>query len=215
MQFVVEHFYRIEDRNGNSTYVFYDQHFGRVSDSNSFSYKFLSLANSLKRDGYVVMDRVVKKMLPKDIEEAQTENQLNLFLRKFGFTISKGHLEQAIKNHSQGNWAGANSQFRAFIESLLMDISNYIIPKNTCESAAKAIKLLSHTANPPFLKSELNEIENKNCTNPFIEAFWKRLHPEGSHPGLSDENDCTFRYHITIVVAYYFLQRLTSRINES
>ena len=215
VQFVVDHYYRNEDNSGHSKYVSYDPHFGTVNDSSSFSYKFLPLAISLKRDGYVIMDRVVKKMLPKDIEEAQTENQLTLFLRKFDFTISKGHLDQAIKNHSLGNWAGANSQFRAFIESLLIDICNYILPTNTCENAAKAIKLLSHTANPPFLKSELNEIENKNCTKPFIEGFWKRLHPEGAHPGLSDENDCTFRYHITIVIAYYFLQRLNSRISES
>jgi len=150
-------------------------------------------------------------MLPNKIEEAKTESELFTLLNKYSFSTTKGHLEQAITIHSQGNWAGANGQFRPFIESLLIDICRIILPNNKCENTNAAINLLSKTANPPFLRSDLNEVENPNCSKPFIEGFWKRLHPEGTHPGLSDEEDSTFRYHITIVVAYYLLKRLSSR----
>ena len=82
------------------------------------------------------------------------------------------------------------------------------MPANKTDNAQSAITILSKTVNPPFLRADLNEVENSNCKKPFIDGLWKRLHPEGSHPGLSDEEDSTFRYHITIVVAYYLLKRL-------
>jgi hypothetical protein len=211
LQYMVDHFYRYEDENGSSRYISYDPNFGTVRYEDRFSNKHLSLANSLKRDGYIIKERTIKKMLPNEIEEAKTESELFTLLNKYNFLTTKGHLEQAITNHSQGNWAGANGQFRPFIESLLVDICKFILPNNKCENANTAINLLSKTVNPPFLRSDLNEVENPNCTKPFIEGFWKRLHPEGTHPGLSDEEDSTFRYHITIVVAYYLLKRLASR----
>jgi hypothetical protein len=89
-----------------------------------------------------------------------------------------------------------------------VEINNKILPGNPAQSAAQAIRLLSSTANPPFLREDLNEVEHANCKKPFIEGLWKRLHPQGSHPGLSDEEDSTFRYHAVIVVAYDLLKRL-------
>jgi hypothetical protein len=212
LQYMVDHFYRYEDESGSKSYISYDSNFGTIRHEDKFSYKHLSLANSLKRDGYIVKGTIIKKLLPNEIEEAKIESELFTLLNKFGLSTTKGHLEQAIHNHSQGNWAGANGQFRPFIESLLIDICKIVLPNNKCESASTAITLLSKTSNPAFLRSDLNEVENPKCTKPFIEGFWKRLHPEGTHPGLSDEEDSTFRYHLTIVVAYYLLKRLASRI---
>jgi hypothetical protein len=203
LQYIVDNFYRsIQGSNG----VYTSTGFTAYEDLFSEKYKFL--ANSLKRDGYIIKGNTIKKVLPEEIAEAKTETELTNLLTKFNFTTSKGHLDQAINNHSLGNWAGANSQFRPFIESLLIDICKKLLPKNSCDSGNTAIKLLSSTTNPPFFKIELNEIENPKCNKPFVEGLWKRLHPEGSHPGLSDEEDSTFRYHITIVFAHYLLKRL-------
>lgn len=208
LQYMVDHFYRYQDEPQNKNSHFYDSSLDHINYEDRFSYKYSALANALKRDGYTIKARVIKKMLPEEIEEAKIESELMLLLDRFDFKVTKGHLDQAILNHSQGNWAGANGQFRPFIESLLIDICKFVLPNNKCESAGSAINLLSKTANPPFLRGDLNEVETPNCNKPFIEGFWKRLHPEGTHPGLSDEEDSTFRYHITIVVAYYFLKRL-------
>lgn len=207
LQYMVDHFYRFEDDPKTSGYVFYKGE-GHIEYEDLFSHRHKALSNSLKRDGYIIKERIIKKLLPEEIEEAQSEVELFILLDKFNLTVTKGHLEQAISNHSQGNWAGANSQFRPFIESLLIDICKLILPQNNCNSASDAIKLLSQSANPPFLRPDLNEVEGFNCKKPFIEGLWKRLHPEGIHPGLSDEEDSTFRYHISIVVAHYLLKRL-------
>lgn len=206
LQYIVDRFYRYEDEARNSTYITYNPNFVEYQDR--FSDKYKQLTNCLKRDGFVVKERSIKKLLPEEMQEAKTESELYTLLVKFDFIIAKGHLEQATQNHSQSNWAGANSQFRTFIESLLIETCRKVLPNNSCDSAASAIKLLGQTANPAFLKSDLNEIENSNCKKPFVEGLWKRLHPEGSHPGLSDEEDSTFRYHLAIVFGHYLLKRL-------
>lgn len=174
----------------------------------SFSNTYQSLTNSVKLDGYIIKGKGIRKLLPEEIEEEKSETELMRLLDKFSFNTSKGHLQQARVNHVNGNWAGANSQFRSFIESLLIDICIKLLPSNKCENAATAIKLLGNTVSPPFLSARLNEVGNDS---PFVTGLWKRLHPEGSHPGLSDDEDSTFRYHTTIVFAYYLLKRLEKR----
>ena len=47
-----------------------------------------------------------------------------------------------------------------------------------------------------------------------MEGVFKLLHPEGSHPGLSNEEDCTFRLHMVLIIARHFLQRAKSRLNS-
>ncbi|MBN8787249.1 MAG: hypothetical protein J0I84_09170 [Terrimonas sp.] len=213
LQYMVEHYYKhlAEDEDIRRTLLSYDANPDNVKHEDKFSHNHQSLSNALKRDGYIIKERTIKKMLPDEIEEVKTESELFLFLRKFNFITTLGHLKQAIENHSLGNWAGANGQFRPFIESLLMEICKLLLPGNKCDSASAAINLLSKTANPPFLLVDLNEVEHASCNKPFIEGLWKRLHPEGTHPGLSNEEDSTFRYHITIVVAYSLLKRLSNR----
>jgi hypothetical protein len=82
-------------------------------------------------------------------------------LINFAFIITKDHLRQARDNHAKSNWAGANSQFRPFIESLLIDISKNLLPDAKCDNAA-AIKVLNQKTDPPFLSADLNEVERIN-----------------------------------------------------
>lgn len=42
----------------------------------------------------------------------------------------------------------------------------------------------------------------------FSDGLIARLNPQGSHPGLSDQEDCTFRLHIVIITARLVLRRL-------
>lgn len=209
--FIVNQYYHYQDDKEFATSCFFDKTLLNIEYDKRFSYSHPALANSLKRDGYVVEGRIIKKALPTEIDEAKTENEVQHLLTKFKFSVAHGHLMQGITNHSQGNWAGANAQFRTFIESLLIDISNHLLPNNKCTTASSAIKLLSNTVNPPFLRRDLNEVESNTCDKPFIEGLWKRLHPQGNHPGLSDEDDSTFRYHISIVVGYNLLSRLSKQ----
>lgn len=215
LQYLINNFYRNKDHLKFIS-TLDDTTFDFISKENEeydglFSKEYKQLGNYLKMDGFTVKGLTIKKLLPDEIEEAKSESELSSLLLKFGFTTTKGHLEQARNNYAQSNWAGANSQFRTFIESLLLEICKKILPDNFCNTANSAINLLSNTANPPFLKSELNEVENRNCETPFVTGFWKRLHPEGAHPGLSDEEDSTFRYHLCIVFAHHMLKRFEKR----
>lgn len=182
-----------------------------INFSNAFVSHNRELGHNLKRDGYIVEGRAIKKLLPNEIEEAKTESELFVAINKYNFQVSKGHLNQAILNHSQGNWASANSQFRTFIESLLTEINNFLLPDNQTVTAAQAIKTLAETANPPFLSKYLNEYPSGKDSDSFVYGLWARLHPNGSHPGLSDEDDSSFRYHISIVFANYLMRRLKER----
>jgi len=171
------------------------------------------LYNSIKRDGYTINSENVIPLLPEELVASNVGNELFRLLDLYNFSIAKGHLEQAIENHSTANWAAANGQFRTFMESLLISISNHLIPASNCTSFGDAIQWLSETAilNPVFLSPLLNEVPSLGCNKPYINGLWKRLHPTGSHPGLSDEEDSTFRYHTLIVFARYLLNRLETR----
>ncbi|MBL7851671.1 MAG: hypothetical protein JNN04_12275 [Cyclobacteriaceae bacterium] len=203
LQYVVESFYRTRSPS--------DFHYSSTEYEDLFSVHYAHLANALRRDGYEVKGLQIRKMLPLEIVEARAETELIQLLNQFGFGTSRGHLEQAVSNHTKGQWASANSQFRTFLESLLIEISRKLLPLNACATAGAAINLLTNTASPPFLRKELNEVSDSKTETPFVEGLYKRLHPEGSHPGLSDEEDSTFRYHISIVFALYILKRLDQR----
>jgi len=174
---------------------------------------FPKLVNSLKRDGYIITDGGrLKTMLPESIKLAKKEIELNSLLDKFGFTTTKGHIDQAISAHTRGDWASANAQLRSFIESLFDSIADKLVVGKTTlppPRFRKNCELLSKLK-PPFLIPYLNEWE-KSGNGGFLPGLWKRLHPQGSHPGLSDEEDSTFRLHLVILTASYYLRRLDSR----
>ncbi|MGO9837288.1 MAG: hypothetical protein ACLP1X_24100 [Polyangiaceae bacterium] len=62
---------------------------------------------------------------------------------------------------------------------------------------------------PPFLLRELNEWDDNGLG--FFNGLIKRLHPQGSHPGLSEDEDSTFRLHIVLLTARLVLKRFAAR----
>ena len=184
-----------------------------TSIEQSFIRLYPRLYNSLKRDGFTVNNENIIPLLPEELIASNVGNELYRLLELYRFLEAKGHLEQAVENHSNANWAAANAQFRTFMESLLTSIANYLIPDRNCTGFGDAIQWLSEISilNPVFLSPHLNEVDSTACNKPYINGLWRRLHPTGSHPGLSDEEDSTFRYHTLIVFARYLLNRLETR----
>ncbi len=167
----------------------------------------------LARDGYVISfdqdeDRpILLSALPADseLELPEADDEIRKLLKEKNFTISLGHLDQAVKAHTRGDWAAANSQIRTFIESLFDGIAHSISPeeaqkRQTSESRRALLEKLD------FLSSARNEwtSDGKN----YINGLFKMLHKEGPHPGLSDEEHSTFRLHVALVTARTFLRRL-------
>lgn len=174
-----------------------------------------TLQRALARDGYTLMDdgSMIRDLPPiADLPEANDE--LFSLLDELNFPVAKGHLDQAIKNHASGNWAAANSQLRTFLENLFnecsirLDADKGTDPSLSSENRRSRLAAIS----PPFLLESLGEWSNdgKNFGN----GIFKRLHPAGSHPGLSDDEDCTFRLHMILIIGRHYLRRYKNRQSQ-
>ncbi len=168
----------------------------------SFSETHPELAHSLDRDGFELTNNGLRKKLPVEFPVVEQEDQLISLLEKFGFDTAKGHYEQAVAAHARGEWAAANAQLRTFVEEFFNKTQTIVCPGQFLSSNERKIAL----AKAGFFIKEYNEYLF-NGTG-FVEGFWKRLHLEGSHPGLSEQSDSTFRLHLVILVIHHFLMRI-------
>lgn len=175
----------------------------------SFSESHPDFAHSLDRDGYELTSTGLRNKLPIEFTAVEQENQLISLLNKFGFTTAKGHYEQAVAAHSRGEWASANAQLRTFVEEFFNKTQDIVCPGHYSSSNERKIAL----AKAGFFVKEYNEYLF-NGTG-FVEGFWKRLHPEGSHPGLSEQADSTFRFHLVILVIHHLLSRLELKYSKA
>jgi hypothetical protein len=176
--------------------------------TNDYGNAYLELENSLKRDGYCIENNKLMSVLPEFVQLPEKENELFLLLDNLNFITEKGHLEQAISAHSRSDWASANAQLRTFLEGFFDSIAEKLANDNATLPSPGHLrrKWLANQLNPPFLRTDLGEWHDDSKS--FIEGLFKRLHPKGSHPGLSDEEDSTYRLHLVLLTALYFLRRL-------
>jgi hypothetical protein len=160
---------------------------------------------TLERDGFTIVDRTLRRILPVELGIAAAEDEVSRILSQPAFQLSRGHLTQALDAHGRGDWAAANSQTRAFYEALLDDFAIAIDPATAAGSSEVRRQRL---ATEGVLRSDLNEWGNEGKN--FINGLMKRLHPHGAHPGLSDEKDSTFRLHVVLLTARLLLERWES-----
>lgn len=165
------------------------------------------LLRALDGDGFKVAGNAIHRALPPELELPQAEDEIERLLRNFGFATSKGHLDQARAAHGRGEWASANGQLRAFYEGLFDDMARTLDPGASALLSSENRR--ARLAQIGFLDEGLNEWsqDGKN----FVNGLFKRLHPHGAHPGLSDQEDSTFRLHIVLLTARLMLARLEAR----
>lgn len=175
---------------------------------------FPKLINALKHDGYWVDGLKLKRMLPATLPVTEHEDELTQLLKKHRFTTALGHFQQAVGAHTRADWAATNAQLRSFVEELFDRIADVLSGGASVGLASSHARRESLAKNsPPFFSASLNEWEIASKGG-FVQGFWKRLHPAGSHPGLSDEEDCTFRMHLVIIVARYFIRRFDAMVSS-
>jgi len=165
---------------------------------------FPELVNSLDHDGYRLDRNGLQEKLPSQLPVVEEENELIQILDRFRYHVARGHYSQALAAHARGDWAAANAQLRSFVEEFFDQVVETIAPGPYSSSHQRRQAL----AKVGFFRSDLNEWSDDGTG--FVQSFWKRLHPQGSHPGLSEKEDSTFRLHIVIVVMHYFAKRLES-----
>lgn len=169
----------------------------------------LRFVRSLNRDGFVIENEVLRRTLPETIDLPAADDEVHELLKKHSLAMSLGHLDQAIQAHSRGAWAAANSQSRTFLESLFDETAVAVDSTASSLNTGETRRQFLANVDPPFIRRDLNEWSDDGKN--FVNGVFRRLHPAGSHPGLSDDEDSTFRLHTVLLVARLFLRRLTTR----
>ena len=144
---------------------------------------------ALELDGFMVSGNTLHRALPLDVGLPAAQSEVDRLLDKHGLTTPKGHLKQALDAHGRGDWAAANSQIRAFFDALLDDVVGKLDASAATLSSGQPRR--AKLAAIGFLSRDLNEWAD-NGTG-FVNGLVRRLHPQGPHPGLSDQEDSTFR----------------------
>ena len=163
---------------------------------------------ALQLDGFLVTDGVLRRELPVDLGLPAAQSEVDRLLLKHSLDTPKGHLKQALDGHARGNWAAANSQIRAFFDALLDDIAGKLDASAATLPSGQPRR--AKLAAIGFLSRDLNEWAD-NGTG-FMNGLVKRLHPQGAHPGLSDEEDSTFRLHFILLTARLLLTRFDAQV---
>ena len=171
---------------------------------------FPNLKRLLLKDGFEIIDKQLVRSTGAIVTYVENENLLLKLLDKHGYRTAKGHYEQAMSAFTRGDWAACNSQIRTFVEELLIKLAEDITG-STYTSSHNARTALS-TSNPKLFYPELNEWLNDG--KGYFETFWKRLHPQGSHPGLSSESDSMFRLNLTQISMLEILKRYDSSLGK-
>lgn len=179
----------------NNDYYYDDQ-------SGEFN-EYPKLKRLLLKDGFEIRDKQLVRMVDSTIDYVENEGLLFELLNKYNFRTAEGHYTQAVNAFTRGDWAACNSQIRTFVEELLCKLAEDITG-NTFNKSHHARTALSQST-PKLFYPELNEWLNDGTG--YFETFWKRLHTQGSHPGLSDENDSMFRLNIVQISILEVLRR--------
>jgi hypothetical protein len=162
-----------------------------------------AFVRALSLDGFVISAGTLRREMPAELDLPAAESELVTLLKKHQFEVSYGHLKQALDAHGRGDWAAANSQIRTFLDALLDEIAVRL------DAAAATLKTgqprRTKLASIGFLSRDLNEWDDSGLG--FINGLVRRLHPQGAHPGLSDESDSTFRLHIVLLSARLLMVR--------
>lgn len=159
---------------------------------------------ALAVDGFLLQDGAVHATMPTAVTISTTTDELTMLLAKHRFEMPLGHLRQGLEAHSRGDWAAANSQIRTFFEGFLDELATCV--DGSATTIPKGHPRRQHLAALGFLNRELNEWNDDG--KGFINGLMRRLHPHGSHPGLSDEADSTFRLQSVLLISRLLLLRL-------
>ncbi len=159
----------------------------------------------------------LRRMLPEDAPELdfrEAGSELSDLLSKHEFTVSNGHLLQAISAFTRGEWAASNGSVRNLYQDLFDQIAERLGCSPSLSDDAKR-QYLSTSESGPFLLAAYNEWENDRNRPSYVLGLWARLHPHGGHPGLSDEDDCAFRLQTVLIAARLFMRRFDRLVSSA
>jgi hypothetical protein len=162
-----------------------------------------SLRRALRMDGFDIKGGQLARSLPNDLRLPKAEDEVQVLLKKFGLTTAAGHLREALEAHARGSWSAANGQLRNVLDAIFDGLAEKVDP--TAAGLASGQPRRAKLAAAGFISKDLNEWTDDG--RGFVNGLMSRLHPHGAHPGLSNEEDSTFRLHTVLLTARLFLKR--------
>ncbi|MGL4762902.1 MAG: hypothetical protein ACRCWG_15875 [Sarcina sp.] len=187
-----------------TSYLKNKNYYSSVFDDESLFPASPNLELYLLKDGFEIKNNTLSRVLPSEINISIEEDNLISTLNFLNLNTSLGHYKQAITAYTNGDWASCNAQLRTYIESLILEMAKSLSNNQSFATTNNAIQFLAHTSSP-ILFTDLNEYSNDGKS--FFQGFWKRLHPEGSHPGLSNKYDSIFRLNLVLIISMELLRR--------
>jgi hypothetical protein len=130
------------------------------------------------------------------VSVADQLNGLEAELSNRGWNTALGHYRQAVEGFGTKNWATVNSQLRSFLEDML--------PR-----AAEA----ATGRHPGSVRAALDALRKEILVDgefELLKGLWTLCQPRGSHPGLSDRRESTFRLMTVTSESRFLLDRLPS-----
>jgi hypothetical protein len=154
------------------------------------------LRDALAADGweYDVESARLTAVIP-GVAVPQQLNELESELKERGWSTAAGHYRQAVDGFGAANWATVNSQLRSFLEDML---------PRAAETATGTRPSSPRAALDALEKAVLLDGEFE-----FLKGLWTLCQPRGSHPGLSDRAESTFRLMTVTAESRFLLGRLS------
>jgi hypothetical protein len=158
-------------------------------------------------DGWQTRRKVVAFTvgMPDFVALPESSNEVDQLLGANNFEIAKRHLDSARENIKQGDWEAANSQCRTFLEALTDAIADSLYSADAATLSGGLAKRQLLASNG-FLSREKHEFGD-GPGQTFLPGLAKLLHPDGAHPGISNQDDALFRLQAVVVTARWLLKR--------
>ncbi|SDU25400.1 hypothetical protein SAMN04488563_0777 [Jiangella alkaliphila] len=188
--------------------------------------KLSALREALLSDGYEL--RVIQtdsdfgfsvtntiQLLPVDPDAIPISDELTALeaeLEDRGYAEAREHYRLAVKHFTEQDYPSANSQLRNMVESLVVrlavDHTNYTDTKKA-NQGSQAIKALYTPGGraPAAVGRPLPEFDGGRM----LHGIWETLHPNGSHPGLSDADEARLRMQLCTGLARFLLKHFPAK----
>ncbi|RUY96050.1 MULTISPECIES: hypothetical protein [unclassified Mesorhizobium] len=176
------------------------------------------LERHLNLDGYAFAYEVVDGLLeprhelvgftismPEFVALPESSSEVERLLDENSFEVARRHLNSARENITQGDWEASNSQCRTFLEALTDAIADNLFA-NESTGRRSGLEKRQLLAEKGFLSRDKHEFGDGNGQT-FLPGLAKLLHPDGAHPGISNQHDALFRLQVVVVTARWLLKR--------
>lgn len=158
------------------------------------------LRASLFEDGYAPQFSentwTIQPLGAEEVPLAQQVTGLEKALIGAGFPVAAQHYRQAFGAFKRQDWEAANGATRTAVEGFLLEISKAKLGYDGT-SGGTAIRLLNEGG---FFEQGEHD---------YVKGFWALSHRNGSHPGLSSQEEALFRFSAATSALTFFIHRWT------